>query len=161
MRTSRSIRPAPRKALETRFRELELVVEVMDNCRWEDDGGKRLSGSGCCRLQRCGTSFESTVTCHTYFQIGEGGPEESERSFKIKGAEFFWVLILGLNLRSRRKSVLLFFFSATEIKIRQWPLNIISHSPMPYNIPSPSRHRYIPLTTSPNRSPPSNTRTSS
>ena len=160
MSTSRS-RAALRRALEMRFREPELVVEVMDSCGYEDDGGQRLSASGCGRLQRCGTSVESTVTCHTYSQIGEGRPGKTERSFNIKAAEFFWVLILGLNLRSRPRSVCFFFLGHGNKKIRQWPLNIISHSPMLYNIPSPSRRQCIPLTTSPNRSPPYNTRTSS
>ena len=52
---------------------------------------------------------------HRYFQIGEGHPEKAERRFKIPVAEFFWVLIRGLNLRSRLYPAR-FFFSATEIK---------------------------------------------
>ena len=55
MRSSRSIRPAPRKALAAIFREPELVVEAMDDNECGDDGGWRLSG--CCSLQRCGTSL--------------------------------------------------------------------------------------------------------
>jgi hypothetical protein len=39
MRSSRSMRPAPRSALETIFREPELVAEVIDNAGCGDDGG--------------------------------------------------------------------------------------------------------------------------
>ena len=46
---------------------------------------------------------------HRYFQIGEGHPENTVRRLKIEAAEFFWVLIRGLNLRSRLYSVCLFF----------------------------------------------------
>ena len=159
MRSSRSIRPAPRRAFVTIFRELELVVEAIGHYGCEDGGGKRLSG--CCGLQRCGTSLSQRSHVTWVFPNRGGSFGEDRAEIQIHGCGVFLGFDLGVKSSGRGCALFAFFFSATEIKIRQWPLNIISHSRMLYNILSLSRPQYIPPTTSPNRSPPFNTRTSS
>ena len=143
MRSSRSIRPAPRKALEAIFREPELVVEAMGDDGCGDDDGQRLSS--CCGLQRCGTSLSQRSHVTQYSQIGEGNPEETERRFKIVAAEFFWVLIRGLNLRSRLHPVR-FFFSGHGNKKFDNGLSALSATlPCPTTSPCSVAARLPPL----------------
>lgn len=159
MRSSRSIRPAPRRAFVTIFRELELVVEAIGHYGCEDGGGKRLSG--CCGLQRCGTSLSQRSHVTWVFPNRGGSFGEDRAEIQIYGCGVFLGFDLGVKSSGRGCALFAFFFSATEIKIRRWPLSIISHSPMPCSLPSLSRRPSIPLMTSLSRSPPSSTLTSS
>ena len=160
MRSSRSMRPAPRKALAAIFREPELVVEAMGNWGCRDDGGWRLSGR-CSPPHRCGTSLSQRSHVTQVFPNRGGSLGETRAETEASRCGVSLGFDSGVKSPIAGVPCPLFFLGHGNKKIRRWPPNIISHSLMPFNIPSLSHRPSIPLTTSPSRSPPSNTRTSS